>query len=437
MTIQTINDVIVAKGADLDTLLSKADPTMDDVQAIKAIGEELQTLKSQLSDLEAVEALRKSHNATKTTTQPVATNDVKVSVKGHRAESLPAEKKAQFIAGRFIQATMKGSDAAKQDLTDLGVEYKTHVESIDSVGGILVPQEVSTYIIDLKEQYGAFRRNVRVENMTSDTKLVYRMGDDITAYWGSETGTLSPSDMTFNGVNLNAKKLYAMAVVSDELNADASIDLGARFAVSVARQFAKKEDEAGFNGDGTSTYGGITGVRTALTNLDGTVANIAGLQVGSGNLYSEIVLADFIATKGKLPGYARANARWYFNKAAFAATAESLTLAAGGVLASEIINGYTLDRFLGFPVELVDVMPGVEANSQVFALFGDLSLAATMGDRQAVGIRADLSAGFTTDTIYIKATERVDIVVHDVGNASGTAANRVAGPIVGLITAAS
>lgn len=437
MTIQTINDAIVAKGADLDTLLSKADPTMDDVTAIKAIGEELQTLKSQLSDLEAVEALRKSHNATKTTTTPQATNDVKVSVKGHRAESLPAEKKSQFIAGRFIQATMKGSETAKQDLADLGVEYKTHVESIDSVGGILVPQEVSAYIIDLKEQYGAFRRNVRVENMTSDTKLVYRMGDDITAYWGAETGTLSPSDMTFNGVNLNAKKLYAMAVVSDELNADASIDLGARFAVSVARQFAKKEDEAGFNGDGTSTYGGITGVRTALTNLDGTVANIAGLQVGSGNLYSEIVLADFIATKGKLPGYARANARWYFNKAAFAATAESLTLAAGGVLASEIINGYTLDRFLGFPVELVDVMPGVEANSQVFALFGDLSLAATMGDRQAVGIRADLSAGFTTDTIYIKATERVDIVVHDVGNASGTAANRVAGPIVGLITAAS
>lgn len=437
MTIQTINDAIVAKGADLDVLLSKADPTMDDVTAIKAIGEELQTLKSQLSDLEAVEALRKSHNATKTTTTPQATNDVKVSVKGHRAESLPAEKKSQFIAGRFIQATMKGSEAAKQDLADLGVEYKTHVESIDSVGGILVPQEVSAYIIDLKEQYGAFRRNVRVENMTSDTKLVYRMGDDITAYWGSETGTLSPSDMTFNGVNLNAKKLYAMAVVSDELNADASIDLGARFAVSVARQFAKKEDEAGFNGDASSTYGGITGVRTALTNLDGTVANIAGLQVGSGNLYSEITLADFVATKGKLPGYARANARWYFNRAAFAATAERLTMAAGGVLASEIINGYTLDRFLGFPVELVDVMPGVEANSQVFALFGDLSLAATMGDRQAVGIRADLSAGFTTDTIYIKATERVDIVVHDVGNASATAANRQAGPIVGLITAAS
>ena len=437
MTIQTVNDAIVAKGSELDNLLAKSEPTMDDVQAIKAIGEELKTLKSQLSDLEATEALRKQRATEKAAATPTATNDVKVTVKGHRAESLPAEKKSQFITGRFIQATMKGSEAAKQDLEAMGVEYKTHVESNDALGGILVPQEVSSYIIDLKETYGVFRRNTRVESMSTDQKIVYRMGDDMTSYWGAEAATLTPSDMTFNGVTLNAKKLYALAVVSDELNADASIDLGAQFAVSVARQFAKKEDEAGFNGDGTSAYGGITGVREKLKGLSGTIANIAGLQVGSGNLYSELVLADFIATKGKLPAYARGAARWYMSKDFFAATAERLTLAAGGVLASEIINGYTLDRFLGFPVELVDVMPKVEANSQVCALFGDLSLASTMGDRQATSIRADLSTGFTTDTIYIKATERVDIVVHDAGNADATAANRVAGPIVGLITAAS
>lgn len=437
MTIQTVNDAIVAKSAELDNLLGKADPTMDDVQAIKAIGEEIGTLKSQLGDLQIAENLRKQRATEKSATQPVATNDVKVTVKGHRAETLPAEKKSQFIAGRFIQASLRNSEAAKQDLEALGVEYKTHVESNDALGGILVPQEVSNYIIDLKEVYGAFRRNTRIESMSSDQKLVYRMGDDMTAYWGSEAGTNTASDMTFGGVTLNAKKLYALAVVSDELNADASIDLGAQFAVSVARQFAKKEDEAGFNGDGTSTYGGITGVREKIKGLSNTIANIAGLQVGSGNLYSEIVLADFIATKGKLPGYARQNARWYMSKDFFAATAERLALAAGGVMASEIINGYTLDRFLGFPVELVDVMPKVEANSQVCALFGDLSLASTMGDRQATTVRADLSTGFTTDTIYIKATERVDIVVHDVGNADAAAANRVAGPIVGLITAAS
>jgi hypothetical protein len=52
-------------------------------------------------------------------------------------------------------------------------------------------------------------------------------------------------------------------------------------------------------------------------------------------------------------------------------------------------------------------------------------------------VKQDTSKGFTTDTIYVKANEYVDIVVHDVGNYSATAADRVAGPIVGLITAGS
>jgi hypothetical protein len=44
---------------------------------------------------------------------------------------------------------------------------------------------------------------------------------------------------------------------------------------------------------------------------------------------------------------------------------------------------------------------------------------------------------FEEDLMAIKGTERFDINVHDVGNASSSAGARKAGPIVGLITAAS
>ena len=46
-------------------------------------------------------------------------------------------------------------------------------------------------------------------------------------------------------------------------------------------------------------------------------------------------------------------------------------------------------------------------------------------------------SAFEQDEIVIRGTERFDVVVHDVGNQSATAASRVPGPIVGLITAAS
>jgi HK97 family phage major capsid protein len=82
-------------------------------------------------------------------------------------------------------------------------------------------------------------------------------------------------------------------------------------------------------------------------------------------------------------------------------------------------------------------MPSVEANSQVAALLGDLSLAALFGDRRMTTIAMSEHANFANDEWAIRGTERYDINVHDVGNADATAANRVAGPMVGLITAAS
>jgi HK97 family phage major capsid protein len=82
-------------------------------------------------------------------------------------------------------------------------------------------------------------------------------------------------------------------------------------------------------------------------------------------------------------------------------------------------------------------MPKSPAVSQVCALLGDLSLAASFGSRRDTNIAVSEHSRFANDEIEIKGTERFDINVHDVGNASATAGSRVEGPIVGLITAAS
>jgi HK97 family phage major capsid protein len=64
---------------------------------------------------------------------------------------------------------------------------------------------------------------------------------------------------------------------------------------------------------------------------------------------------------------------------------------------------------------------------------------AMFGDRR--GVTVDMTDSndddFENNLISIRGTERFDINVHDVGNASATASQREAGPIVGLITAAA
>ena len=96
---------------------------------------------------------------------------------------------------------------------------------------------------------------------------------------------------------------------SNELNEDAVLNIGDDLAGEIAYAFALKEDQCGFLGDGTSTYGGIVGVTTALRNVDATIANIAGLVVASGTRLRQqlqrIALADFNKVVGHAAGVCR------------------------------------------------------------------------------------------------------------------------------------
>jgi HK97 family phage major capsid protein len=67
--------------------------------------------------------------------------------------------------------------------------------------------------------------------------------------------------------------------------------------------------------------------------------------------------------------------------------------------------------------------------NKIGALFGDLSLAASFGDRRQTEVQISDSAlnAFEQDELAIRGTERFDINVHDVGDSSA------AGPVVGLL----
>jgi len=113
-------------------------------------------------------------------------------------------------------------------------------------------------------------------------------------------------------------------------------------------------------------------------------------------------------------------------------------LAAGGVPASEIRDGVGLVyKFLGFDVALSQVMPAAEANSQVCCLLGEFTLGAVFGDRggEEVEFSDVATVGgqslWERDELGVRGKERYDIAVHGYGTSA------VAGPIVGLQTAAS
>jgi len=219
--------------------------------------------------------------------------------------------------------------------------------------------------------------------------------------------------------------------VSSELEEDSLIAIGEILGLSMARSLAKKEDAIGFVGDGTSTYFGMTGIVGALLGVDETIGNIQGLKVGSGNAYAELALADFEGVVSILPSDADDNARWFMNKKFYYSVVYPLARAAGVANIFEILSDRKARYLYGYEVEFVAAMPYVEANSQICAILGDLQLGAFLSERRQLEIARSDQVHFVNDQIGYRGIERIDINAFGVGDTSE------AGPIVGLITAAT
>ena len=348
-------------------------------------------------------------------------------------------ERAAYDSGKFLQAVLGKNESALRYCKDKGL-IRAHSGEVNSAGGALVPTEFENAIIDLRLEYGVFRANANVVPMSSDVKIRPRRNQGLSAYFVGSGDAITESQKTWDNVSLVAKKVGVLAKYESELNEDAVISIADDLVNEIAYAFAQKEDECGFNGDGTSTYGGIVGVREKLLGLSGTIAHIAGLQVASGNAYSEIALGDLQGLIGRLPQFARraGGNKFYCSQQFYATVLVRLAQAVGGTTYSEI-SGALQPTFFGVPVEITEVMPSTEANSQVCLIYGNLGMAAMMGDRRGVEISMSDSNGtdFASDVMAVRGTQRFDINVHDVGNASATASERLAGPVVGLITAAS
>ena len=355
-------------------------------------------------------------------------------------EGPKAEERA-FLSGMWALATLGRNASAGQWCREHGVDITFHRGLFESpqmagagnvveTGGYLVPIEMEREIIRLREEYGVYRANAKVTPMASDTKTVPVRSAGLTAYWGTENpaSAMTASDMTYSNVELVTKKLYAFSKFSTEIAEDAIISFADELAEEAAVAIAYKEDLAGFLGDGTSTYGGVTGITNAL---------LAGSQyeaISGNTAFSTLDLADFESMIGQLPIFAGIAPKWYISKAGWAASMLRLVDAAGGNTYEMMSSGVRQPMFLGFPVVLVQVMNSTltaQTSTEGLCHFGDLRLGALLGDRRGLAMMLSDQRYFDTDQLAIRVKSRLDIVVHGTGTAS------VAGPIISISTPSS
>ncbi len=398
--------------------------------AIFAEEEEDEELKPDLAKTVASE-VRKALASNGTSPRKAVAPSVSISSPRQKSRHFKSAETA-YRFGRWAMASLGRADSQIW-CKDHGVLVtKGQTEGTNSAGGFLVPDEFSADIISLREEYGVFRQNAAVKPMAGDTLYQPRRIGNLTAYAAGEAQAGTESSQTFDRIQLVAKKFIVISTVSNELNEDNAVSFGDDLAKEIAYAFSNKEDDCGFNGTGTSTYNGIVGASTALSVAAGGVYTASGIvKAPSGETTMEtLTLATMRKVIGRLPAYAdRGNAKWYCHKYVANTVMERIAEAAGGVTANEVRDGSGQLRFLGYPVVYAQSMPKDIDTALPQILFGDLAMAAYLGDRRGLAVAFSDSAlnAFEQDEVAVRGTARFDINNANYGSSSE------AGAVVGVI----
>lgn len=304
------------------------------------------------------------------------------------------------------------TELEKKLADEFGV-IRGQVENQDSAGGMLVQNEMKNDLIRLVAEYGVFRANTKVVPLSTGGQTFWptRTGG-VTVYNPGEAKTITASQMSFGNVSLTPRKWAALTAISTELSEDAVIAIGELIATEMAWAFAKKTDECGFLGDGTSTYFNVLGLIPA--------AGSAAVKQFTGNTFAEVTTNELCEIVGMIQDYADADAAWYMHRRAYYGGLVAAALSKGGVTAEEVRqNAFRGTKtYLAYPVRLTPVLPGTDSNSQKWGVFGSLRTGSILGDRRSFEIARSTDVYFTTDQIGLRATARLDIAVHDPGTAS-------------------
>jgi HK97 family phage major capsid protein len=336
-----------------------------------------------------------------------------------------AEQRAERVGNWFKALT--GHEASKTWCIENGVGLtKATSESVNSTGGFLAPQDFDAAIISVRETVGAFRWGAENRPTRSDGQVRPRRIGGLTANFVLEGANIPESSFQLDAVESAQKKFAILGRASSELFEDSAADLGEFLTSEIGYAFASKEDDCGFNGDGTSAYVGISGLATKLVGLKSSVAAASGhntfLTLDATDLTN--LMAGVLATA--IPG-----AAWYTSITGYAqALCRIAATSGGGLLAGWLEDGTVIANYLGFPVIFSSKFPNVSTSlaGKPMLFFGNLGMSSVLVERQQQTIIAISRArALDTDQILVRGVQRCDIINHTVGDAN------TCGPIAMLV----
>ena len=256
-------------------------------------------------------------------------------------------------------------------------------------GGYLVPDSMEAQIVQTLAEENVMRRLATVIHMEDGERAVPVVRSMSEAQWLDENEAMEMGAAGFEAARLKPRKLGLTIPVSNELLADAGVDMAAFLADSFARRIASGEEKAFLTGDGIKQPAGL----------------LNSAQVGVTAAAPDALTADeIISLYYALDEQYRAKAVFLMHEDT-AKALRTLKDENGRYLWREALGGEP-DRMLGRPVYTSRFMPKLAAGAKP-VVFGDLSKY-WIADRGNRTLRRYGEVFALRDQTAFVMTERVD-----------------------------
>ena len=327
--------------------------------------------------------------------------------------------------GLVVLAEIGGSVKAREELKSLGIQVEKASVSGSAItsGEALMPTEFMGHLQAMMGRYGLIRRFANIMPVGNSGIASIQDSDPVVYAPGAGTAPMA-SAPGFKSIGIQPKKMLTLVPIDREVTEDAAAAIGEIVGQSIARAFAKKEDQCGFIGDGSATYFNFTGIVKAVMALSGTPSYIMGVRVqATAGTWAAITLGDVLALPGMIDDDAEDEAspddlRWYCHRNFFWTVMIPLAIAAGGTSAMEMLaTAFGRQRtFAGYPVSFSKVFPRVKAAADHEPLMlANLRQCLLLGDARELTIETSREAYFTTDQIGIRGSERIALSPYNLG----------------------
>lgn len=281
---------------------------------------------------------------------------------------------------------------------DFGAIKKAFGDNVQDNVSNWIPTEFRSELVRLAYLQSVAMQKATIVPMARDKVTMPAPSGNYTVGWIDAGGAMSDSKISIGKVDLDSKKLGALALINNEDLADSAYPLALVVANQMGEDFGKAIDLEVFQSYGSAFYGldSASNVQAVTGGVDATPT------------FAELLTeANILLAAGKLDDLQQDGAEWFFTPSAWNAI-RALEDGANSKIV-RLNENYKYD-LLGFPVNISSRVGPAATAAKCAGFFGNLKHL-YIGDRMDMTITTSDQYRFANDQTVFRATQRLAIAV--------------------------